>query len=163
MYLTNEQRKKLMRALANGLFVSCGKEHPNIMTTHWGALGTFWHKQVFVLPVRTDKYSYEVVKKSRSFAVSVPTTDMRNEIVLCEHMSGYNVNKFDALHLHPQRAKKIPAYVLSECGLILECKVLFTAAADDSCIDETLRADMYDGKEYHSMFFGEVVECYENR
>lgn len=163
MYLTNEQRNKLLKALPSGLFVSCGKEHPNVMTTHWGALGTFWHKQVFVLPVRTGKYSHEILRESRSFAVSVPTTDMHNEIVQCEHMSGYNVNKFDALHLRPKRAKKIPAYVLSECGLILECKVLFIADAEDAGIDEALRADMYDGKDYHTMFFGEVVECYENR
>ncbi len=88
MFLTAEQRKKLMSALAGGLFVTCGKEKPNIMTTHWGALGAFWHKQVFVLPVRAGKRSHEILAETGSFAVSVPTTDMRNEIMLCDTMSG---------------------------------------------------------------------------
>ena len=67
MFLTAEQRKKLMSALAGGLFVTCGKEKPNIMTTHWGALGAFWHKQVFVLPVRAGKRSHEILAETGSF------------------------------------------------------------------------------------------------
>ncbi|MCI8413277.1 MAG: flavin reductase family protein [Clostridia bacterium] len=163
MFLTAEQRKKLMSALAGGLFVTCGKEKPNIMTTHWGALGAFWHKQVFVLPVRAGKRSHEILAETGSFAVSVPTTDMRNEIMLCDTMSGYAVNKFEALHLHPKRARKIPAYVLGECGLILECKVVYTATAEDGSADDALKADMYNGKQYHTMFFGEIIDCYEHK
>lgn len=162
MYLTTEQRMKLIGALkSSGLFISCGKETPNLMSTHWGALGSFWNRQVFILPVRTGKLSHEVIDKEKSFAVSVPIADMRREIMLCDHMSGYSVNKFEELHLHPRRAKKIPAYVLGECGLILECKVVYSC--DGGEIDESLKAEMYDGKDLHTMYFGEVVACYENR
>ena len=90
---------KLIGALkSSGLFISCGKETPNLMSTHWGALGSFWNRQVFILPVRTGKLSHEVIDKEKSFAVSVPIADMRREIMLCDHMSGYSVNKFDERH-----------------------------------------------------------------
>ncbi|MDE6399192.1 MAG: flavin reductase [Clostridiales bacterium] len=151
-----------MSALSSGgLFVSCGKETPNLMSTHWGAIGTFWNKQVFVLPVREGKRSHEVIEKEKSFAISVPKTDMRNEIVRCDHMSGYAVNKFEELHLHPKRARCIPAYVLGECGLILECKVLFAASAQNGYVSDSLASEMYTGKDFHTMYFGEVVACYE--
>ena len=53
-----------MAALRNsGLFVSCGKETPNLMSTHWGALGSFWNREVFVLPVREGKRSHEVIDR----------------------------------------------------------------------------------------------------
>lgn len=56
-----------------GVFVTCGLETPNIMVTHWGALGTFWGRDVFILPIRSCKYSYQIVTKSKSFALNVPT------------------------------------------------------------------------------------------
>lgn len=164
MVLTGIQRKKLDDALrSGGIFVTCGKKNPNLMSTHWGALGSFWNRQIFVLPVRKGKRSHEILEEYKSFAVSVPTTDMRHELMLCDSMSGYTVNKFEALHLHPKRARKIPAYVLGDCGLILECKVIYTALPTDGFIEDALRADMYAGKEPHVMYFGEVVECYENK
>ena len=162
--LTSEQRKTVMAALRNsGLFVSCGKETPNLMSTHWGALGSFWNREVFVLPVREGKRSHEVIEKVKSFAIRVPTADMRNEIVLCDHLSGYAVNKFEELHLHPKRARRIPAYVLGECGLILECKVLFASPSAGAYFDPDLKGEMYAAKDPHTMYFGEIVACYENK
>lgn len=162
--IATEQRKRVMEALReSGLFISCGKATPNLMSTHWGALGNFWNKDVFVLPVRRGKLSHEVIEKEKSFAVSVPSFDMRNEIMICDHMSGYSVNKFDELHLHPRRAKHIPAYVLGECGLILECKVIFAAPVAQGYMDPALMADVYKNKDFHTMYFGEIVACYENK
>lgn len=162
--LTGEQRRTVTEALrTSGLFISCGKETPNLMSTHWGALGTFWNRQVFVLPVRDGKLSHEVIEKEKSFAVSVPVTDMRREIMICDHLSGYAVNKFEELHLHPKRAKRIPAYVLGECGLILECKVIFAATPEGGYVDDALQAEMYADKAFHTMYFGEIVACYENK
>lgn len=164
MTLTSEQKSTVMRALkSSGLFISCGKENPNLMSTHWGAFGSFWNKEIFILPVRPGKLSYETIEKTKSFAVSVPVTDMRNEIIRCDHMSGYTVNKFEALQLHPKRTRKIDTYSLRECGLILECKVIFSASAENAYVDPALDADMYANKAYHTMYFGEIVDCYSNR
>ena len=162
MFLSTDRRIKLNTALRDsGLFISCGKNPPNRMATHWGALGNIWNRQVFILPVRNGKLSHEIIERDKSFAVSVPVTDMSREVMLCDHMSGYDVNKFEELHFHPKRAKKIPTYVLADCGLILECKVLFSAPADCGYLDETLKQEMYGKKDFHSIYFGEVIDCYE--
>lgn len=93
-----------------GVFVTCGLETPNIMVTHWGALGTFWGRDVFILPIRSCKYSYQIVTKSKSFALNVPTRDMRTEISLCDTLSGLKCNKFETLGLHPKRARHRRVY-----------------------------------------------------
>ncbi len=164
MFLTTNQRILLNNALRDsGIFVSCGKAKPNLMSTHWGSLGNFWNRQIFILPVRSGKLSYEVIESEKTFAISVPTTDMSREIMMCDHMSGYTVNKFDALHLHPKRARKIDAYVLGDCGLIIECKVLFSCGEEFGYIDESLKNEMYADKAFHTMYFAEVIDCYEHK
>ena len=162
--MNEKQRIALMNALrATGVFVTCGIRRSNVMTTHWGCMGTLWNRDVFVLPVRKSKLSYEIIKENGSFAISVPVKDMRNEIALCDHISGHFVNKFEELHLHPKRARKIDAYVLGECGLIVECRVATETELSKDAMLPDLHAEMYDRKDYHSLFIGEVVETYNLR
>ena len=146
----------------SGVFISAGKTTPNIMSTHSGSLGTLWNRDVFILPIRKNKMTHEIIDATKSFAISVPTKDMRNQIIQCDHLSGYGANKFERLHLHPARAKKIPAFTVAECGLFFECKVIFWA--DDmspSQLDPRLMTEMYEGKDFHTFYFGEIINAYE--
>lgn len=162
MKLSEKQIQKLMGTLHScGLFVTCGIEPHNVMSTHWGAVGTLWNRKVFALPVRTSKLSHDIIDANKSFAVCVPVKDMRDEIVMCDHLSGFFANKFEELHLHPKRAKSIDAYVLAECGLILECKVLFSADMAREQVDASLLEEMYSCKDFHTVYFGEIVDAYE--
>lgn len=163
MIITTAQHKTLMSALRlSGVFVTTGLENPNVMSTHWGTMGTLWNNSVFVLPVRPSKLSHDLIEQNKCFAISVPKKDMRNEIIQCDHLSGFFTNKFEALHLHPKRARSINTYILSECGLILECKVVFSADMTREQLDPELRAEMYSCKDFHTMYFGEIVAAYEN-
>lgn len=159
--MTDRQRQQLMTALrASGVFVTCGVKRSNVMTTHWGTLGTLWNRDVFILPVRESKLSHEIIEQTKSFAVSVPVKDMRNEIALCDHISGFYVNKFEELHLHPKRARKVEAYILGECGLIVECKVVATVDLNADNTSKALYEDMYARADFHTLYIGEIVEAY---
>ena len=161
--LTDARQVQVRKAIRrSGVFITCGvKEKTNIMSTHWGSLGIFWNKPVFVLPVRKSKLSHALIDENGCFAVSVPVKDMSQEIAVCDHLSGYDGNKFDTLHLHPKRAKKISTYVINECGLFLECKVLYKTDMQREQLDEELMEEMYAQKDFHTMYFAEVVACYE--
>ncbi len=162
--MTDNQRVRLLKAIRqSGIFVTSGhKEKVNIMSTHWGSLGTFWNKPVFILPVRKSKLTHSLIDETGCFAISVPAKDMRNEIIMCDHLSGYDSNKFESLHLHPKRTKKIPTYTISECGLFLECKVIYKTDMQREQLDDKLREEMYSQKDFHTMYFAEVVAVYEN-
>lgn len=146
---------------SSGVFVTCGLNPPNVMSTHWGGQGAIWNREIFTLPVRKSKLSHDIINSTMSFAVSVPYKDMRNEIIMCDQLSGFSTNKFDELHLHPKKARHIPAYVLGECGLILECKVVYKADMDRDSISDELSEEMYSCKDYHTVYFGEIIEAYE--
>lgn len=159
--LTDKDRQAILSNLdATGLFVTCGRETPNIMVTHWGTLGKLWGRDVFLLPIRSNKYSYRIVTQTQSFALNVPARDMRREISLCDTMSGFKYNKFEALGLHPKRARKIEAYVLGECGLIVECKVV--AVIPPESISPNI-PDLFQAPRAHTLFAGEIIDCYKLR
>ena len=153
--------QKLMTTMNTcGLFVTCGIEPHNVMSTHWGSVGTMWNRDVFVLPVRESKLSHSIIAETGEFAVCMPIKDMRDEIMLCDHLSGYNTNKFGELHLHPKRARHIDAYVLAECGLVLECRVILAADMTKEGLDSALLNEMYAHKDFHTLYFAEILDCY---
>jgi flavin reductase (DIM6/NTAB) family NADH-FMN oxidoreductase RutF len=159
-----EHRLKLIKVgEETGIFISAGKTSPNIMSSHWGAIGTFWNRHVFILPIRQNKYTHRIIEKTRCFAVSVPYRDMRSEIINCERLSGFDVNKFEELHLHPARAKKIPAYTVSECGLFFECRVIYEADTTVGHVAKALHDDFYKDDNFHTMYFAEIIAAYENQ
>lgn len=143
-----------------GVFVTCGLETPNIMVTHWGALGSFWGRDVFMLPIRSCKYSYQIVTKTKSFALNVPSRDMRTEISLCDTLSGLKCNKFETLGLHPKRARGIDSYILGECGLIVECNVVAVIRPEN--IEQQVDG-LITSKRPHTLFVGEISDAYRLR
>lgn len=156
--LTDKDRSDILFGINNaGIFVTLGRETPNIMVTHWGTLGKLWGRDVFLLPIRSNKYSYVIASQTKSFALNVPANDMRREISACDTLSGYSCNKFEALGLHPKRAKSIDAYVLGECGLIVECNII--AKISPEAID-ALQAGLFSAPRAHTLFVGEPIDCY---
>ncbi|MBD5132557.1 MAG: hypothetical protein HDT28_08250 [Clostridiales bacterium] len=161
IFLSDKDRAAVNNSItATGVFVTCGRATPNIMVTHNGLLGRMWGREIFVLPIKSNKYSYEIVTQTKSFALNVPARDMRNEIAQCDVISGFKVNKFETLGLHPKRARTIDAYVLGECGLIIECNVIALIPPENIT---PMTENLFGTGRAHSLFAGEIVECYRLR
>ncbi|MDE5592813.1 MAG: flavin reductase [Clostridiales bacterium] len=154
--LTDKDRTLLTSGLnSTGIFVTLGQKTPNVMVAHWGTFGKMWGRDVFVLPIRSSKYSYQIITQTKSFALNVPAHDMRGEISRCDAISGYSCNKFQELGLHAKRAKSIEAYVLGECGLIVECKVIAQIPPDAITTYNDVKISS------HTLFVGEIADCYK--
>lgn len=158
---SSKDQAALMNAVTStGVFVTCGLDTPNLMVTHYGACGALWGRTIFVLPIRSTKYSYRIVTETKEFALNVPARDMRSEISLCDTISGFKHNKFEMLSLHPKKSRTVKTYVLGECGLIVECRVL--AVIPPEKIDKQID-DLFVSKCPHTLFVGEVVDNYKLR
>lgn len=160
--LSDKDLSTLMTTVSStGIFVTCGLKTPNIMVAHWGTVGKMWGRPVFTLPIRSNKYSYRIVSETKSFVLNVPARDMRTEISLCDTISGFKQNKFETLNLHPKRARSVEAYVLGECGLIVECKVIAIIPPEgiNRFIDEPEKSE----RRPHSLFVGEMIDSYKLR
>lgn len=155
---TDKDAATLLKALnSTGIFATCGRKTPNVMVAHWGTLGKLWGRNVFLLPIRSSKYSYQIVSQTKSFALNIPARDMRTEIALCDTLSGFNCNKFEALGLHPKRARSIDAYVLGGSGLVVECTLVASIPPEAVC--QVTDGLLPQGRA-HTLFAGEIIDCY---
>lgn len=144
-----------------GVFMVTGNNPPNLMTLGWGAIGNIWNKPVLITPIRYTRYTCDLLEKHHEFAVSVPRKDLSSSLLRCSQMTGRNADKFKELHLHPTRAKAIDTYIVADCGLHMECKVLYKAGMEGSnIVEEKLKKQFYTAKNFHTFFFSEIVEVY---
>ena len=162
--MTDRQRNIVMNAVKmGGVFVTSGmNDKINIMNTRWGIIGRMWNRDVFVLPVRKKKYSHELISKNMSFVVNIPTTDMTTQLLRCSNMSGRDFDKFKEFGFEAVPAKLVNSVGIAECAIQLECKVIYVADMHASKLNPTIAQDMYIDREYHTLFFGEIVRsCFE--
>ncbi|MBW2193837.1 MAG: flavin reductase family protein, partial [Deltaproteobacteria bacterium] len=50
--------------------------------------------------------------------------------------------------------------VIDTPGVHFECKIVFKAAMDQAYLDNEYDK-LYPEKDYHTLYFGEILECYE--
>ena len=150
--------------LPSGLFLTTAAEgiSPNTMAVGWGGIDFFFGKGFFLAPVRTSRYTYEILQKSGEFTISVPLDDMTAEMTFAGKNSGRDVNKLEGHGLSTAPSQAVSAPIISECGLHLECRVLFTADVTQAHIDEKIYAQYYASRSdgLHTLFFGEILHCY---
>lgn len=149
------------RMAHGGVFLSVGGEQPNVMTIGWGWMGPCWGKDVFVALVRPQRHTYEMIKREGAFTVSVPTAlPLREELVFAGTKSGRDVNKFDGHGLTAAPAQQVNAPIIAECGLHFECKTLLVQDMTGDRMDPGVLQKAYPARDFHTMFFGEIVDCY---
>lgn len=146
---------------SGGVFLSVAGEPANTMTIAWGTMGFCWNKPVFVTVVRPQRHTYPLLKKAGEFTISVPTREpLRAELAFAGSKSGRNCNKFSGHGLTARPGVAVGAPVVGECGLHLECKVRLVQAMTGDGMDPAISQSVYPTEDFHTMFWGEVVKCY---
>lgn len=106
--------------------VTCGTmERPNLLTVAWTGIVNSNPPMTYV-SIRPERYSYRLIKESGEFAVNLTTGALVRAADFCGVRSGRDLDKFEAAHLHAQKAEKISAPLLAESPLSLECRVVKT-------------------------------------
>jgi flavin reductase (DIM6/NTAB) family NADH-FMN oxidoreductase RutF len=145
----------------NGVFLTVGGEKPNTMTIGWASIGYMWRKPVFTALVRPQRHTFEMIKKAGCFTVSVPTTnELKKELLFAGTKSGRDYDKFDGHGLTAAAAQEVDAPIVKECGLHFECRTLLTDTMPGEQMDAGVLDRCYPARDFHDMFFGEIVACY---
>ena len=151
----------VMKQLPGGAFLTvAAKRQKNVMTIGWALVGILWRKTVMMVAVRNSRHTFGLIEAAESFTVSVPTTSMQQALEVCGTMSGRAVDKFLEGRLATRTAKKVPSPVLDLPGYHYECRRLYKSALDPQMMDKQLE-DLYPKKDYHTLYFGEIVACYQ--
>jgi flavin reductase (DIM6/NTAB) family NADH-FMN oxidoreductase RutF len=137
----------------------------NIMTVAWTTPINSEPPLVGVV-IGEQAYSYSVIKKTREFAVNIPSAKLLRKAVQCGNSSGKEVDKFRKFGLTELLGEKIKAPLIKECIAHLECRVysmhkfadatLFVgrvqlALVEEGLFDTYLRVDKVKGRTLHHL------------
>ncbi len=105
------------------IMVSLGNmEKSNIITVAWTGILNSDPAMVYI-SVRPTRYSYNIIKETKEFAINLTTKDLAYKTDWCGVKSGANVDKFKEMHLTKQKAQFIKCPLIKESPVSIECKV----------------------------------------
>jgi flavin reductase (DIM6/NTAB) family NADH-FMN oxidoreductase RutF len=133
----------------------------NTMTIGWASFGVVWRKPIMMVAVRSSRHTFGIIETANDFTVTVPAGDMRKEIAFCGSKSGRDVDKFKLSNLETARSRRVASPIIRTRGRHYECKIIYKSAMDPAHLDKDYDSSLYPKKDYHTLYFGEILACYE--
>jgi flavin reductase (DIM6/NTAB) family NADH-FMN oxidoreductase RutF len=158
MSIAEENLKKIRKGAF--LTVKAG-DALNTMAIGWATFGFIWQKPVMMVAVRSSRYTFGIMEAAEDFTVSVPTGDMAKEIAFCGSKSGRDLDKFKMCNLETVRGSRVVSPIIKTPGHHYECKIIYKSAMNPAYLDKNYEANLYPQKDYHTLYFGEILACYE--
>jgi len=153
--------EEAMSQIKKGAFLIVkASEALNTMAIGWATIGFVWNKPILMVAVRNSRYTFGIIEKAADFTVSVPLRDMDDAIMGCGTKSGRDYDKFKECSLELKDAQKVVSPIINTPGFHFECKIVFKAAMDPAHLAEEYEK-LYPKKDYHTLYFGEIRDCYE--
>ena len=98
------------------VLVSCQNQagESNMLTIAW--TGTVCSDPPMLsISVRKNRASHAMLMETGEFVVNLPTEGMVKELDTAGVLSGKNGNKWELLHLHPEKGQFVSAPMIQEC------------------------------------------------
>lgn len=141
--------------LTSGTFDSC-----NMMTVAWGSLGYMWNKPFAQVVVRPHRFTRGFIDRSDSFTLCAFPKAFRKDLNTLGSISGRDGDKLSKTGLTLKPSKRVAAPSYDEADLVLECRKIYFQDMDPrGFLDSAIGAN-YPAKDYHRIFFGEVVTVF---
>lgn len=153
--------EKAIAQIRKGAFLTVKTEEAlNTMTIGWAMVGFMWSKPVFTVAVRDSRHTFGIIEKAKDFTVTVPLENMKEAIMFCGTKSGRDVDKFEECDLKLTDARKVFTPIVQTPGLHFECKIIYKTAMNPHFLDEGYKK-LYPEADYHTLYYGEILDCYE--
>jgi flavin reductase (DIM6/NTAB) family NADH-FMN oxidoreductase RutF len=133
----------------------------NTMTIGWATIGFIWQKPIIMVAVRPTRHTFGIIEKAQDFTVSIPAGDMSKAIAFCGSKSGRDVDKFKMCNLETADGQHVTSPIIKVPGIHYECKIVYKSAMNEAFLDNNIDKSLYPQKDYHTLYFGEIVACYE--
>ncbi len=129
----------------------------NCMTVAWGSLGTMWGKPFVQAVVRPSRYTREFMEGYDTFTVCAFPGEQHKALQLLGSRSGRDGNKIAEAGLTPTAATVVGAPGYVEAELVIECRKIYWQDMDPSGFLDPEIGKNYPQKDYHRIYFGEIV------
>ncbi|MBI9103004.1 MAG: flavin reductase [Spirochaetales bacterium] len=144
------------RMAGKGVLLVTGKAG-NPMTIGWGQLGIIWGRPVFTVMVRPSRFSYDTIRKGGEFTVNVMPEDSGKILAVCGSKSGRDTNKLEKCGLNLLPSEMIETPGLMEAEIVYECRTRHVNDLVPSTLPVEIINRYYPQDDFHSFYFGEVI------
>ncbi len=129
----------------------------NCMTVAWGSFGVMWGKPLAMIVVRPSRYTWHFTERHPTFTLCAFPREWGAALAYCGEHSGRDVDKMKETGLTPEAARVVAAPAFREADLVVECRKIYRQDFDPRAFLESWVAGNYPAKDYHCMYFGEIV------
>ena len=150
------------------LITAGDEEKHNTMTASWGGVGIMWGMNVATAYIRPQRYTKEFVDAEEMFTLSFFKEDYRKALNLCGSKSGRECDKdkeagliVDYIGMAAELKAALKQYTKrdQEADLIFVCRKLYAQEMKPECFTvDGPDEKWYPGKDYHTMYMGEIVK-----
>ena len=136
----------------------------NTMIIGWGNIGYDWGRPVFTVLVRESRYTHSLLENAKDFTVSIPFDDKMNKALeFCGSKSGRDFDKFKECNLNIVDSKTVKSPIIENCQMFYECKIVYKHHMDLQLLDDKIKGKWYKSGDFHTLYYGEIVNCYCNK
>ncbi|GAB4540068.1 MAG: flavin reductase family protein [Anaerolineae bacterium] len=132
----------------------------NTMTIGWATIGYVWSRPIMMVAVRLSRHTFSLIEQATDFTVSIPALDMAQELDFCGTRSGRDYDKFKECNLPVAPGQRVNSPIIHVPGLHYENKIVYKSAMDPTFLSPELGRALYPARDYHTLYFGEIVDCY---
>ena len=105
------------------VLVSCSDgERDNLITVGWTGIICTEPAKTYI-SLRPERYSYEIISKSREFIINLPSSHIIRSIDFCGVRSGRKIDKFKECRLTKEKATQVACPAVAESPISIECRV----------------------------------------
>jgi len=142
------------------LLLTCGdysKNEFNAMTVGWGSFGIMWQRPFAQVVVRPTRFTFEFMEKYDNFTLCAFPAKYHKTLQFLGSKSGRDRNKIAESGLTPRASENVETPGYEEAELIVECKKIYWDDFKPERFLDTGIERLYPKKDYHRVYFGEIV------
>ncbi|MBE6827281.1 MAG: flavin reductase family protein [Ruminococcaceae bacterium] len=130
----------------------------NTMTVSWGAVGELWSKDVAIVFVRPQRYTYGFMEKGEYFTLSFFDGGYKKELGFCGTKSGRDCDKIKETGFTPVTLDGGVAFEEADTVLVMK-KIAYQDMKPDGFIDNEIIGN-YAQNDFHRTYVGEIKAVY---
>ncbi|HTX88264.1 MAG TPA: flavin reductase family protein [Bacteroidales bacterium] len=152
-------RETMERLQGDGILLVAG-DPPNPMTIGWATIGTIWHRPVMTVLVRPTRYTFHLMEEASDFSVCVLPDKFEKHLAFCGTKSGKDHDKIKVCGFTLKPGKMISTPYIAESGYHFECRTIHRHKLDPDRLDESISKRFYPKKDFHTVYYGEIVGAF---
>ena len=158
--------KEFLTPQTPAILTAGDKESYNSMAIEWGLIGVVWRMPLFSVFVKDERYTYEFMKKTKIFTVSLIEKKHMKGYKVYGSKSGRDINKETESGYH-MKFLDDGGITFEEAKEVFVCKVVSRIYLTEDDVEEDINK-FYDGvKQYfknttpHAQFIGRIIGHYK--